>query len=341
MSVLDRFGRRLGTLRISVTDRCNLRCQYCMPEREYAWLPKADILRFEELTRLARAFVSLGVKKLRLTGGEPLLRANLPELIVQLKALPGLEEIALTTNGVLLADQAASLVRAGLGRITVSLDTLKEERFFQLTRRSGLAEVERGLAAAAAQPGLGPLKIDTVLLRGVNEDELFDLVEYAGRVPAEIRFIEYMDVGGATTWRAEDVVTRAEILERLSARYGLIEPLPADDGAPAERFRLPGGQTLGIIASVTQPFCKTCDRARLTADGTWYLCLYAERGHDLRALIRGGASDEELLEFIARAWSLRDDRGAEARVGLVDRAPLVTLRALRSDPRLEMHSRGG
>lgn len=341
MSVLDRFGRRLGTLRISVTDRCNLRCQYCMPERDYAWLPRADILSFEELTRLAGTFVALGVKKVRLTGGEPLLRAKLPELVAQLKAIPGLEELALTTNGILLAEQAAALVQAGLGRVTVSLDTLKEERFVQLTRRSGLAQVERGLAAAAAQPGLGPLKIDTVLLRGMNDDELLDLVDYAGRVPAEIRFIEYMDVGGATTWRAEDVVTRAEILERLAVRYGRIEPIPGEDGAPAERFLLPSGQTLGIIASVTQPFCRSCDRARLTADGTWYLCLYAERGHDLRALIRGGASDADLRGFIERSWAGRDDRGAEARVGLPDRAPLVTLRALRSDPRLEMHSRGG
>lgn len=341
MSVLDRFGRRLGTLRISVTDRCNLRCQYCMPEREYAWLPKADILRFEEVTRLAGAFVALGVKKLRLTGGEPLLRANLSKLIAQLKALPGLEEIALTTNGMLLEEQVSSLVEAGLSRVTVSLDTLKEERFVQLTRRSGLAQVEQGLAAAAAQPGLGPLKIDTVLMRGLNDDELLDLVEYAGRVPAEIRFIEYMDVGGATTWRAEDVVSRAEILERLSARYGQIEPVPGEDGAPAERFRLPSGQTVGIIASVTQPFCRSCDRARLTADGTWYLCLYAERGYDLRALLRGGASDAELRGFIEQSWAARDDRGAEARLGLRDRAPLVTLRALRSDPRLEMHSRGG
>ncbi len=343
MPLTDTYARPLRNLRISVTDRCNLRCQYCMPEEEYVWLPRQEILHFEEISRLVDVFVGLGVDKVRLTGGEPLLRRNLPELIRLLAAKPGLRDLAITTNGVLLAEQAAALRAAGLHRVTVSLDTLRPERFTPLTRRP--AAVHRQvLAGIAAVPraGFTGTKLDTVVMRGVNDDELAALVEFARTVPAEIRFIEYMDVGGATRWSMAQVVTRAEILDVLGRRYGRIEPVvEPDSSAPAERFRLPDGTTFGIIASTTAPFCRACDRSRLTADGVWYLCLYAARGVDLRGPLRGGAPEEALRALIRDGWRARADRGAEERLGLRDRAPLAGITQLRRDPHLEMHTRGG
>jgi cyclic pyranopterin phosphate synthase len=338
---LDRLGRPLRNLRLSVTDRCNLRCQYCMPEEEYTWLSRRDVLTFEEMSRLVDVFTDLGVDKLRLTGGEPLLRRGVDGLIAMVAAKPAIRDLALTTNGLLLAAQAEALRRAGLHRLTVSLDTLRPERFRALTRRDGLPQVLEGIAAARRAGFQEDLKLDTVVIRGVNDDELADLVEYAREIRAEIRFIEYMDVGGATGWTMGQVVSRAEMLERLGRRYGPITPLPAEGSAPAERFRLPDGLSFGIIASTTQPFCRSCDRSRLTADGTWYLCLYAVRGTDLRGPLRAGASREELAALVTAGWRGREDRGAEQRLGLPDRGPLVQAGELRRDPRLEMHTRGG
>ena len=338
--IRDTFGRPLRNLRVSVTDRCNLRCAYCMPEEEYAWLPRADILTFEETARLVDAFAELGVDKVRLTGGEPLLRKDLAHLVKMIAAEPRLRDLAITTNGILLGAQAPALRDAGIHRVTVSLDTLKPDRFQALTRRDSFAQVIEGIdtVRAMAWPGL---KIDTVVMRGVNDDELADLLEFARRMSAEIRFIEYMDVGGATRWSMEKVVSRAEMLERLSARYGRIDEIVEESSAPADRFRIDDGLTFGIISSTTAPFCGSCDRSRLTADGQWLLCLYATTGMDLRKPLREGASKEELMALIRSAWTGRRDRGAEERLLLKDRSPLVQITELKAKPHLEMHTRGG
>jgi len=338
--VLDRFNRPLRSLRVSVTDRCNLRCQYCMPEPDYAWLPRQSILDFEEIATLADAFATLGVDRVRLTGGEPLLRRDLPRLIAMLAARPAIRDLALTTNGVLLAAQARELRAAGLHRITVSLDTLQRDRFQALARFDELPAVLDGIAAAA-DAGFDVLKIDTVVIRGRNDDELPALVDFGRSRGAEVRFIEYMDVGGATHWSAGAVVSRREMLARLSERFGPIEPLAGRDSAPAERFRLADGTTFGIIASTTEPFCAACDRSRLTADGLWLLCLYARGGLDLRHPLREGATREELAHLIATVWSMRADRGAEERLGSPTREVLIPVAALKRDAHLEMHTRGG
>jgi GTP 3',8-cyclase len=338
--IRDALDRPLRNLRLSVTDRCNLRCQYCMPEEEYVWLPRNDVLSFEEMAQLVDVFADLGVDKVRLTGGEPLLRRDLDHLVRMLADNPRLRDLALTTNGVLLAEQADALRSAGLHRVTVSLDTLREGRFRLLTRRDTHARVLEGVAAVA-RSGWPGLKIDTVVMRGVNEDELVDLVEYAGGVGAEVRFIEYMDVGGATHWSMERVVSRREMLEQLTARYGAIAPIVEESSAPADRFRLPDGRVFGIISSTTEPFCRACDRSRLTADGLWYLCLYATRGLDLRGALRAGASRDELLGLIRTTLQGRRDRGAEERLALPERRPLIQIGELKRDPHLEMHTRGG
>jgi cyclic pyranopterin phosphate synthase len=338
--VRDAWGRFLRNLRVSVTDRCNLRCQYCMPEEEYVWLPREEILDFEELSRLVDIFIELGVDKVRLTGGEPLLRRDVPELIRLLAGKPCLRDLALTTNGVLLAEQVGALKAAGLHRVTVSLDTLRPDRFTALTRRTTHPRVLEGIASVA-RAGFTGTKLDTVVIRGVNEDELVDLVEYARTVPAEVRFIEYMDVGGATRWSPQRVVSRREMLEILERRYGRIEPIVEATTAPADRFRLPDGATFGIISSTTAPFCSDCDRSRLTADGMWYLCLYALTGIDLREPLRAGASAGELKALITGRWTVRRDRGAEDRLAMRDRSPLMQIGELRRDPHLEMHTRGG
>jgi cyclic pyranopterin phosphate synthase len=340
MRIDDRYGRPLRNLRLSVVDRCNLRCQYCMPEQEYVWLPKHDILTFEELSLLVDVFLELGVSKVRLTGGEPLLRRNLHVLVRLLAEKPAIADLALTTNGVLLEEQAGDLLQAGLHRLTVSLDTLRPERFRQLMQRDLLDRALKGIETAHAV-GFAGLKIDSVIIRGCNDDELFDLIELGGRVNAEVRFIEYMDVGGATRWSMEQVVSRAEILQRVAGRYGGVEPLPNTDGAPADRFRLPDGATFGIISSTTEPFCRACDRSRVTADGMWYRCLYARAGTDLRGPLRAGASKEELKQLIAPIWRQRGDRGAEDRLRLRGRQALHPAEDLRRDPHLEMHTRGG
>jgi GTP 3',8-cyclase len=337
--ISDRFERPLRNVRLSVTDRCNLRCSYCMPEQEYVWLPREDILQFEEIERLIDVFIDLGVDKVRLTGGEPLLRRDLPVLVAGLAARSGIRDLAITTNGVLLADHAGALREAGLHRVTVSLDTLQPERFRELTRTTELPRVLAGIDAAAAQ--FGGLKIDTVVIRGTNDDELVDLIEFGRRYGAEVRFIEYMDVGGATRWSMDRVVSCAEMLTVLERHYGRVSPLAEVSSAPADRFQLDDGTVFGIISSTTRPFCADCDRSRLTADGMWYLCLYATRGIDLRGALRRGASPSELADMIRAGWTARADRGAEERLALRDRSALIPVDTLRRDPHLEMHTRGG
>jgi cyclic pyranopterin phosphate synthase len=310
-----------------------------MPEPDYVWLPKATLLTFEELTRLTRIFAGLGVRHVRLTGGEPLLRAQVAELTAQIAALGVLDDLAMTTNGVLLASQATRLREAGLRRITVSLDTLQRDRFEALTRRDHLGDVLAGIDAATE--AFGAVKIDSVLMGGVNDDEVDALLAFAGTRHAEIRFIEYMDVPGATHWAASTVVSREAILARVTAAFGPLESLAADGPAPASRYRLASGQVFGIIASTTTPFCATCDRIRLTADGQLFLCLYATHGLDIRTPLRGGASDDDLAALIASAWQARADRGAETRLATPERSAFIAVDALRRSPHLEMHTRGG
>jgi len=312
-----------------------------MPEEHYVWLPRSSILSFEEIVRLVTIFEHCGVAKVRLTGGEPLLRHDLATLVRMLAAGPSLDDLALTTNGLLLADQAAELRRAGLHRVTVSLDTLRPERMQAFARSNRHADVIRGIRVAR-DAGLGPVKLNSVVIRGFNDDELGDLLDFARTEGCEVRFIEYMDVGGANNWRMEDVVTRREMLERLASRQGEIEPVAGDDpSAPAERFRLADGTRFGIIASTSEPFCRTCDRGRLTADGHFLLCLYAETGLDLLTRLRAGASDDALKQEIQAAWQERRDRGAEERSAVAERGALYSISALRADPRKEMHTRGG
>jgi GTP 3',8-cyclase len=340
MSALhDLLGRPLKNLRLSVTDRCNLRCSYCMPEADYVWLPRQDILQFEELSALIDVFALAGVDRVRLTGGEPLLRRDLDELVAMIAGKPAIRDLALTTNGVMLAEYAAALRRAGLHRLTVSLDTLQPDRFRSLTRFDALPQVLAGIDTAVGE--FRTLKIDSVIIRGTNDDELVPLVEYARRLGAEIRFIEYMDVGGATQWSRERVVSRQEILTALGREYGPIAAIVENSSAPADRFRLPDGTVFGVISSTTDPFCRSCDRSRLTADGLWYRCLYATAGTDLRTPLRTGASQESLLDMITSGWTTRGDRGAEERLALRDRSPLVPASSLKKNPHLEMHTRGG
>jgi cyclic pyranopterin phosphate synthase len=340
--VADRFDRPLTSLRVSVTDRCNMRCGYCMPEESYVWLPRGSILSFEEIHRLATAFIGLGVDKLRLTGGEPLLRHDFPELVRRLAALGGLRDLALTTNGILLTQYARTLRDAGLRRVTVSLDTLRPDRMKAFARSDRHADVLQGIDTALAE-GFQGLKLNSVIIRGFNEDELIELLEFGRGRGVEVRFIEYMDVGGANAWRAADVVSRREMLQRIAGHYGSAEPLAVrtDSRAPAEEFQLPDGTRFGIIASTTEPFCRTCDRARLTADGHLLTCLYADAGLDLRAPLRAGASDADLAALIRATWAARSDRGAEARATGPERGALYQLATLRADPRKEMHTRGG
>jgi GTP 3',8-cyclase len=343
-TVVDLFGRPLKSLRLSVTDRCNLRCSYCMPEEDYVWLPREDVLTFEEMATLTGYFTDLGVDKVRLTGGEPLLRRDLPRLIRLLLQNHNINEIALTTNGILLSSQAEALYEAGLHRVTVSLDTLRPERFRQLTRRDEYARVIEGIESVG-RVGFTGLKLDTVAIRGFNDDELVGLIEFGKHFQAEVRFIEYMDVGGANEWAPEKVLSREAMLGVLGKHYGKIEPMPERGSAPAQRFMLPDGMTFGIIPSTTTPFCSSCDRSRVTADGMWYRCLYATTGTDLRKPLRDGISDQDMRALIQTGWASRRDRGAEERkalerVGLRE-AGLIGIDRLREDPHLEMHARGG
>ncbi len=340
MAVQDQRGRPLANLRLSVTDRCNLRCQYCMPEQDYVWLPRTDILTFEEIETLVDLYTDLGTNKVRITGGEPLLRTDLPDLIARLARKPALHDLALTTNGILLSDQIDALRDAGLPRITVSLDTLQPDRFKQLTRFDRLDDVLEGLGRAAGG-GFDSVKVDTVVIRGVNDDELIAMLEHGRQLHVEVRFIEYMDVGGATRWSLQDVVSRRQILDRLSAHYGPIHVVEEETAAPADRFRLPDGLFFGIISSTTEPFCRLCDRSRLTADGLWYRCLYARAGTDLRQPLRDGTDPNTLRELIRTTWEARADRGAEERLNATDRSTFIPVKTLQNQPHLEMHTRGG
>jgi GTP 3',8-cyclase len=314
----DLLGRGLADLRVSVTDRCNLRCRYCMPAEvfgpDHAFLPREELLSFEEITRVVRAGAGLGVSKVRITGGEPLLRRDLPELVAQVAAVEGIRDIALTTNGVLLPQHAAALAEAGLSRVTVSLDALDDATFRAMADTAmPVAAVLAGIEAAQ-QVGLAPVKINTVLQRGVNDDQLEDLADLARRLGATIRFIEFMDVGTTNGWRREQVVPAREVVERLDARWPVAPVEDHAGAAVAERYRyLDGAGEVGVIASVTRPFCRTCTRARLSAVGELFTCLFAAGGHDLRALLRGGADDAELAAQLAAIWGRRDDRTSERR----------------------------
>ncbi|HEX2123103.1 MAG TPA: GTP 3',8-cyclase MoaA [Thermoanaerobaculia bacterium] len=319
MTPRDRLARPLRDLRISVTDRCNFRCTYCMPKEifgpDFAYLRRDELLTFEELARLARLFVGAGVEKVRLTGGEPLLRRDLERLVAQLAAIEGLDDIALTTNGsVLTREKARALKSAGLRRVTVSLDSLDDAVFRAMNDVDFPVATVLGAIDAAADAGLSPVKIDVVVKRGVNDAGIVDLARRFRGSGHIVRFIEYMDVGNTNQWRVADVVSGRETLEILQREWALVPAEPNYFGEVAERWRYADGAgEIGIITSVTQPFCGSCTRARLSASGELYLCLFAGSGYDLRRLVRGGASDEELAEVIARLWRGRDDRYSEVR----------------------------
>jgi GTP 3',8-cyclase len=320
----DRRSRPLRDLRISVTDRCNFRCTYCMPKevfgRDYAFLPRAELLSFEEITRLVRTFAEDGVTKIRLTGGEPLLRRDLEHLVGMLAGIPGISDVALTTNGTALAAKAQALKSAGLTRVTVSLDALDDATFAALNDvRFPVARVLDGIDAAA-QAGLSPVKINMVVKRAVNDHAIAAMAAHFRHSGHILRFIEYMDVGTTNGWRLDDVVPAAEIRQAIDNRWAL-EPLPANyPGEVASRYRYrDGAGEIGVIASVTQPFCGACTRARLSAEGKLHTCLFASHGHDLRAMLRSGATDHELSERLRSVWTTRADRYSEARTA--DTAP--------------------
>jgi cyclic pyranopterin phosphate synthase len=336
---LDRRGRPLHDLRISVMDRCNFRCPYCMPKEQfhenYRFLKSQERLSFDEIVRLARLFASLGVRKLRLTGGEPLLRANLADLVGDLTSIPGIEDIALTTNGVLLAQHAVDLRANGLKRITVSLDTLDKDIFTRLSGGFGaLEQVLQGIQAAIAA-GLAPVKINAVIERGVNDHTVLELVEHFRRMPVIVRFIEFMDVGNRNAWRPEMVVPSRELAARISARWPMHPVAENYRGEVAQRWRFDDGAgEVGFISSVSQPFCGTCSRARLSSEGKFYTCLFATQGLDLRGALRSGAGDTELLQMIRGTWRGRMDRYSELRDELrKDRDP--------KERKIEMYYIGG
>jgi cyclic pyranopterin phosphate synthase len=317
----DSLGRPLRDLRLSVIDRCNFRCPYCMPRErfhdQYRFLKSSERLDFTELLRLARLFVQLGVVKLRVTGGEPLLRAGLADLIGDLTSLPGIEDVALTTNGVLLAQHAAELRAAGLQRVTVSLDSLDPGVFAQMAGGFGSVQDVLDGIAAAQRAGLSPIKLNAVVQRGINDHQVLDMVGHFRATDVTVRFIEYMDVGNRNDWNRERVVPSQQLLERIHARWPLTALEPAYRGEVARRYAFDdGGGEIGFISSVTQPFCGDCSRARLSSDGRFYTCLFAAEGTDLRAPLRGGASDEELLELIRAVWERRADRYSELRDNL-------------------------
>jgi cyclic pyranopterin phosphate synthase len=315
---LDQLGRPLHDLRISVMDRCNFRCPYCMPKDQfherYRFLKSHERLSFEEIVRLARLFASLGVNKLRLTGGEPLLRTNLADLVGDLTGIPGIEDIALTTNGVLLAQHAVDLQANGLKRITVSLDTLDKELFARMS--GGFAALDQVLSGidAAIAAGLTPVKINAVIERGVNDHTALDLIDHFRGMPVIVRFIEFMDVGNRNAWRPEMVVPSRELAARIGERWPMRPISENYRGEVAQRWRFDDGAgEIGFISSVSQPFCGTCSRARLSSDGKFYTCLFATHGLDLRAAMRGGANDGELLQMIRSTWRGRTDRYSELR----------------------------
>ena len=318
IAVLDSLGRPLRDLRVSVTDRCNFRCVYCMPREafgpDHAFLPRAEVLSFGEIERVVRAAVALGVRKVRLTGGEPLVRRNLEELVGALAGVEEIEDLTLTTNGSLLAARAQALADAGLHRVTVSLDALDDETFARMNDVGfPAARVLEGIAAAE-DAGLGPVKVNAVIRRGLNEHAILDLAGHFRGTTTTVRFIEFMDVGHTNGWRLDDVVPAAEIVERIGARWPL-EPIGAGyHGEVARRYRYrDGGGEIGVISSVTEPFCGDCTRARLSADGQLFTCLFATTGHDVRAVLRSGADDAALIAALRRVWAGREDRYSDLR----------------------------
>jgi cyclic pyranopterin phosphate synthase len=342
----DQLGRPLRDLRISVTDRCNFRCGYCMPkevfDKNYAFLPHSSLLSFEEITRTARLFIAHGVRKLRLTGGEPLLRKNVEELVAQLSALRTPDgaplDLTLTTNGSLLARKAQALKDAGLQRVTVSLDALDDAVFRRMNDvdfpvDDVLRSIER-----AMQVGLGPVKINMVVKRGTNDHEIVRMARHFRGTGAVLRFIEYMDVGASNGWRMDEVLPSKEVIARLQSEFALEPMQPQSEGETAQRWRYADGQgEIGVISSVTQAFCRDCNRARLSTEGKLFLCLFATRGHDLRALLRGGFSDEQISAAIAPIWQRRDDRYSELRSAL----PREHGADAAAPKRVEMHYIGG
>ncbi|MEO6078963.1 MAG: GTP 3',8-cyclase MoaA [Steroidobacteraceae bacterium] len=337
-SPLDRLNRPLRDLRISVMDRCNFRCPYCMPRERfhehYAFLKTTERLSFEEILRLTRLFVPMGVSKLRITGGEPLLRVNLPDLIADLNAISGIEDIAMTTNGVLLAKHAYELKAAGLGRVTISLDSLDQDIFARMNGGFGrVTEVLEGIEHAR-DAGLGPIKINAVIQRGVNEDSVLPLVERFRGAGITVRFIEYMDVGNRNDWREQLVVPSRDLQARIHERWPLHAVKADYAGEVARRYAFNDGKgEVGFISSVTQPFCGACSRARLSSDGALYTCLFAQTGTDLRGPLRAGVDDNELAGIIRNTWTRREDRYSEQRILL--RAKTA------SGPKVEMNYIGG
>ena len=333
----DLRKRPMRDLRISVTDRCNFRCTYCMPLDEYEWIDKKEILTFEEIERLARICIRLGVDQIRLTGGEPLVRRNLELLVAKLSDLPGLNDLSLTTNGSLLAEKAEALSGAGLKRINVSVDTLDPEKFKRMTKRGNLEKVLEGLFEVK-RCGLDPIKINAVIERGVNDDEILDLVEFARDNGFAMRFIEYMDVGNVNGWTSAKLVSKREILEAVHSRFPLREIGRDNGSAPSVDYEFVDGRgDLGVIASVTEPFCSTCTRARLTADGKLVTCLFSPVGHDLKALVRSGAPDEKISEIIASIWQRRQDRYSDERL----EALLTSTYDPKRQQKIEMITLGG
>jgi cyclic pyranopterin phosphate synthase len=327
----DQFRRELRDLRISVTDRCNFRCCYCMPRdvfgTDYPFMKSAELLTFEEIARLVRIFAGMGVRKVRLTGGEPLLRHGIERLVEQLVAIDGVDEVALTTNGSLLAGKAAALHDAGLTRVTVSLDSLDAQTFRAMSDvKIPVSRVVEGIAAAA-DAGLTPVKINTVVKRGVNDgQDILDLAAFGRQHGYIVRFIEFMDVGNANGWRMDEVVPAAEIVEAINAVWPLQPVDPTYVGEVATRYRyLDGAGEVGVITSITQPFCGTCTRARLSAKGELYTCLFSNLGHDLRALLRGGASDDEIEKRITGIWQGRTDRYSAERTTVTLGLPKVEM----------------
>jgi len=328
----DTLGRTMHDLRISVTDRCNFRCVYCMPrevfDSSYRFLPHGAILSFEEIMRLARIFAGLGVKKIRLTGGEPLVRKELPRLVAMLAELGA--ELTLTTNGSLLAKQAGALAKAGLDRVTVSLDSLDDATFRAMNDADfPVARVLEGIEAAAAA-GLAPVKINMVVKRGVNDQHIVPMAEYwrGKRHPGRyvLRFIEYMDVGSSNGWRMDEVVPSAQVVRLIGSRWPLEPVDPNYSGEVAERWRyVDGAGEIGVISSVTQAFCSSCTRMRLSTEGALYTCLFAQAGHDLKRLLRGGASDDEIRSEIAAVWLARSDRYSEIRTRQTSQSPKVEM----------------
>lgn len=295
--LVDRFGRVADDLRVSVTDRCNFRCVYCMPAEGLPWLPKEEILSFEETSRLVGLLVRLGVRTVRFTGGEPLVRRDLPRLVAMIRSLGSHLDLALTTNGVLLSRHAEELASAGLDRVNVSLDSLRRDRFEAITRRDALDQVMDGLQAARVA-GLDPIKINVVVMRGRNDDEVVDLARWAAETGFEVRFIEFMPLDAENEWSRQNVIAAREMLEAIESEMGPVEAFGGPSPEPATRFRLSGGGTIGIIPSVTQPFCSTCNRLRITAEGGLRTCLFAHEELDLKALIRSGAPDDQIEQRV-------------------------------------------